>query len=252
MRSRFAMVWVLAVVLALVAASCSSDGDDESTTTSSAQQETTTTEAAAEETTTTTSAEAAGVVCDEPVKVGVITDQSGALAIYGAHIMRAFPLGMEYATGNAGTDSYQLDDCTIEVLYKDDLSDAETSATIARELIEVDGVDILVGSVSSGVTAGIQELALQNDVIHIAAPAAANRGLRCGLPGHPRPRGAPHLLRAAELPGLRPRLAGRAVAGADRRARGHSRELILPRGENFGGIRPAPSRRASDRPNQAP
>jgi len=168
------MVWVLAVVLALVAASCSSDGDDESTTTSSAQQETTTTEAAAEETTTTTSAEAAGVVCDEPVKVGVITDQSGALAIYGAHIMRAFPLGMEYATGNAGTDSYQLDDCTIEVLYKDDLSDAETSATIARELIEVDGVDILVGSVSSGVTAGIQELALQNDVIHIAAPAAAN------------------------------------------------------------------------------
>jgi len=171
------MVWVLAVVLALVAAACSSDdsGTEDSTTTSSAQAETTTTTTtAAPAETTTTEAVPVGVSCDEPVKIGVITDQSGPLAIYGAHIMRAFPLGMEYATESVGPDSYQLDDCTIEIIYKDDLSDAETSATIARELIEVDGVDIIVGSVSSGVTAGIQELALQNDVIHIAAPAAAN------------------------------------------------------------------------------
>jgi len=115
------------------------------------------------------------VSCTDPVKVGVITDQSGPLAIYGAHIMRAFPLGMEYATGSPGVDgTYQLDDCTIQVLYRDDTSDAEAASTAARELIEVDGVDIIVGSVSSGVTAGIQELAFQNDVIHIAAPAAAN------------------------------------------------------------------------------
>ncbi len=175
MTTRLARVLVLAVVLALVAAACSSadSGAEDSTTSSSVQQETTTTEAAAE-TTTTLAPEAAGVTCTEPVKVGVITDQSGPLAIYGAHILRAFPLGMEYATGDSGPDSYQIDDCTIEIVYKDDLSDAETSATLARELIEVDGVDIIVGSVSSGVTAGIQELALQNDVIHIAAPAAAN------------------------------------------------------------------------------
>ena len=177
MRTRLTRIWVLAMVLALVAAACSSDdgGTDESTTTTAAQQETTTTAAAPDSTTTTAAEPAGGVACEEPVKVGVITDQTGALAIYGAHIMRAFPLGMEYATGApADGDTYTLDDCAIEVIYKDDQSNPETSVALARELIEVDGVDILVGSVSSGVTAGIQQLAFDNDVIHIAAPAAAN------------------------------------------------------------------------------
>ena len=40
-----------------------------------------------------------GLTCDEPIKVGLITDGTGALAIYGAHIIRSFMLGMEYATG---------------------------------------------------------------------------------------------------------------------------------------------------------
>ena len=176
MRTRFTRIWVLAMVLALVVAACSSEdsGTDETTTTTSAQQETTTT-AASGDSTTTTAAQAAGVACAEPVKVGVITDQTGALAIYGAHIMRAFPLGMEYGTGAAANgDTYTLEDCEIEVIYKDDQSNPETSVALARELIEVDEVDIIVGSVSSGVTAGIQQLAFDNDVIHIAAPAAAN------------------------------------------------------------------------------
>jgi branched-chain amino acid transport system substrate-binding protein len=170
-------LWVLVLVLALVAAACSSDDSaDDSTTTSSTQAETTTTAAATETTTTTAApAESMAVTCDEPVKVGVITDQTGPLAIYGTHIMASFPLGMEYATGAAADgDSYMLDDCEIQVIYKDDQSNAETSVAVARELIEVDGVDIIVGSVSSGVTAGIQQLAADNNVIHIAAPAAAN------------------------------------------------------------------------------
>ena len=177
---------MLVVVFAMIAAACSSDDSDDETTTTAAAAEETTTTAAAEETTTTaaaeetttTAAEEMGdmdVACAEPVKVGVITDQTGSLAIYGAHIMRSFPHGMEYATGApAETDVYTLGDCQIEVIYKDDTSDPETTATLARELIEVDDVDIIVGSVSSGATAGIQELALANDVIHIAAPAAAN------------------------------------------------------------------------------
>jgi branched-chain amino acid transport system substrate-binding protein len=120
-----------------------------------------------------------GVSCEEPVKVGVITDETGPLAIYGAHVLRAFPLGMEYATGDAGTEgdgytSYMLDGCEIQVYYRDDQSNPENTATVGRELIEVEGVDIIVGTVSSGATATLQELARENEVIHIAAPAAAN------------------------------------------------------------------------------
>jgi branched-chain amino acid transport system substrate-binding protein len=120
-----------------------------------------------------------GVSCEEPVKVGLITDETGALAIYGAHILRAFPLGMEYATGAEGVDngdytSYMLDSCEVQVYVRDDQSNPENTATVGRELIEEIGVDVIVGTVSSGATATLQELARENDVIHIAAPAAAN------------------------------------------------------------------------------
>jgi branched-chain amino acid transport system substrate-binding protein len=121
----------------------------------------------------------AGLSCDEPIRVGVVTDETGSLAIYGAHILRGFPLGLEYATGGAGTEgdgytSYMLDNCEIQVYYRDDQSNPETTATVGRELVEDIGVDVLIGTVSSGATASLQELARENEIIHIAAPAAAN------------------------------------------------------------------------------
>jgi branched-chain amino acid transport system substrate-binding protein len=120
-----------------------------------------------------------GLTCAEPVKVGLITDETGALAIYGAHILRGFPLGMEYATGSEGVasgayTSYTLDGCEFQVYVRDDQSNPETTATVARELIETIGVDVLVGTVSSGATATLQELARENQIPLIAAPAAAN------------------------------------------------------------------------------
>ena len=120
-----------------------------------------------------------GLSCADPVKVGLITDETGALAIYGAHIMRGFPLGMEYATGSEGVESgaytsYTLDGCEFQVYVRDDQSNPETTATVARELIETIGVDILVGTVSSGATATLQELARENQIPLIVAPAAAN------------------------------------------------------------------------------
>lgn len=123
--------------------------------------------------------ETAAVSCEEPVRVGLITDETGSLAIYGAHVLRGFPLGMGYATDSEGTEgdgytSYMLDDCEIQVFTRDDQSNPETTATVGRELIEVEGVDIIVGTDSSGATATLQELARENEIIHIAAPAAAN------------------------------------------------------------------------------
>ncbi len=69
--------------------------------------------------------------CEEPVKVGLITDDTGALAIYGAHVLRGFPLGMEYAAGAPGTDngdytSYTVDGCEFQVYIRDDQSNPET------------------------------------------------------------------------------------------------------------------------------
>lgn len=111
------------------------------------------------------------------VKVGLITDQTGALAIYGVMIERSFPLGLEYATGSTPTEDniYTMEDGTqIQLFIRDDQSNPETTATVARELIEVEGVDVLVGTVNSGATATLQELARENEIPLIVAPAAAN------------------------------------------------------------------------------
>jgi len=125
-------------------------------------------------------AEAVGTaVCEEPVKVGFITDVTGALAIYGAHVTRSFPLGLEYAAGAAPTEgdgytSYMIDECEVQVYLRDDQSDPAITATVGRELIEDIGVQMLVGTVSSGATGALQELARENQVPLIVAPAAAN------------------------------------------------------------------------------
>lgn len=118
----------------------------------------------------------AEVSCEEPVTIGLITDLTGGLAIYGTMTERAFLLGMEYATGAPGGEEnvYQLDNCEIDVLVRDDQGSAETTATLARELIDVEQVDLLVGTVSSGSTASLQEIAAENQVPLIVAPAAAN------------------------------------------------------------------------------
>jgi branched-chain amino acid transport system substrate-binding protein len=126
-----------------------------------------------------------GITCDAPIKVGLISDGTGALAIYGAHIYRSFMLGMEYATGapgsvgdvftlDDGSNTFMLDGCEIEVITGDDQTNPDLTASIAQEMIEVDGVDVLVGTVSSGNTATLQEIAAQNQIPLIVAPAAAN------------------------------------------------------------------------------
>ena len=130
--------------------------------------------------------ETASLTCAEPVKVGLITDVTGSLAIYGAHILRSFMLGMEYATGAPGSagekfdfavaqeNTFKLDNCEFQVFVRDDQGLPDTTATVARELIEVNDVDILVGTASSGGTATLQGIAAENQIPLIVAPAAAN------------------------------------------------------------------------------
>lgn len=128
------------------------------------------------EPTTAGEAEPGRLACDEPLKIGLITDKTGALALYGEMIERSFLLGMEHMAGAPGTEDhiFAVDDCEVQILIRDDQGVPETTSTVARELIEVDKVDLLVGTVSSGATATLQQVALDNDKILIVAPAAAN------------------------------------------------------------------------------
>ena len=61
----------------------------------------------------------------------------------------------------------------VQVVMRDNGSDPDTAASQARELVEQQGAEILVGSPSSGVMTGVQQVALDSDVIVFADPAAS-------------------------------------------------------------------------------
>ncbi|MCB0119136.1 MAG: substrate-binding domain-containing protein [Anaerolineales bacterium] len=173
---------LLLVVMSLALAACAPAATEAPAT----EEAMTEAPAATEEAMTEAPAEAAGLTCAEPVKIGLITDASGALAFYGAHILRSFMLGMEYATGAPGSvgekfdftaaqeNTFKLDNCEFIVYVRDDASTPDNTATVARELIDVEGVNLLVGTVSSGATATLQGIALESGIPLIVAPAAAN------------------------------------------------------------------------------
>ena len=104
-----------------------------------------------------------------PLTIGLLSDTSGSLAIYGPMVERGFALGLEYATG--GTNKVM--GRQINVITKDTASTVDTGVAQARELIERNGAKILVGVPSSGVALAVSNVAAQNKIPFIAFPAAS-------------------------------------------------------------------------------
>ncbi len=105
----------------------------------------------------------------EPLKIGLMTDLTGALQIYGVELQNGFMLGLEYATDG----TMEVAGRPIEVVVRDYANDADLAATQARELLEVEGVEVLVGAPSSLVAQGLVSIAAEYDVVLMAGPAAA-------------------------------------------------------------------------------
>lgn len=103
------------------------------------------------------------------VTVGIITSETGPLAGYGKQYLDAFEAGLDYVTD--GTD--EIDGVKIVVERRDDGGNPDTAVTAAKELIG-NGVNILLGSASSGVALAMAEQAEQNKVLFISGPAAAD------------------------------------------------------------------------------
>lgn len=128
------------------------------------------TEAATEEVAATEAVtEEAEAPAGEEIVVGLMTDKSGSLAVYGPSQTQGFYLGLEYAT--EGT--MEVAGRPIRVVEKDNASNPDTAVQQARELIEAEGAEILVGNVSSTAALATIPVAEENNVIYIAEPAAA-------------------------------------------------------------------------------
>jgi branched-chain amino acid transport system substrate-binding protein len=118
----------------------------------------------------------------EPLVIGVVTDQTTGLAIYGYELEFGFKLGMLYELGIDPTEYESIDAALseavaggrpIEIKVVNYEGDTDRAVSLARELIEVDGAEILVGAPSSGVTIALQQVAADNEVLLFAAPGAS-------------------------------------------------------------------------------
>ena len=61
----------------------------------------------------------------------------------------------------------------IELIIKDDTGNVDTAAAAARELIESEGVEVLIGNTSSAAALQVQQIADENGIVYFAAPAAS-------------------------------------------------------------------------------
>jgi len=160
----YKMITVVMVLLALVLTACGPAATEEPVMTEEpkATEEPMATEEPVEEPTE----EPLG----EPLKIGVMSDLTGPLALFGNEMWNGLQLGFDYATDGTMVAGNR----PIELIIRDDTSDVDAGAAAARELIEAEGVEILIGNTSSGVAAQVQQIADENGVVYFAAPAASH------------------------------------------------------------------------------
>jgi branched-chain amino acid transport system substrate-binding protein len=119
-------------------------------------------------------------VVEEPelgpvLKIGQIGMMSGAMALYGLQQQRGFEMGLEYMSGGKTDDQgrYIIANRPVEVIVKDDEGNPEKAVSLALELIERDGVELLQGPVSSASAIALTNVALENEIILMIDPAAS-------------------------------------------------------------------------------
>lgn len=126
---------------------------------------------------------------EQPVRIGLLMDQSGWLSLYGFETDYGFRLGLLYAAGIDPMDYESIDDALadvtvngvpIELILADygsenSAADAENAAAQARRLIESEFVDIIVGTPNSGAAVQVQELTSPDnfDILFMVAPGAS-------------------------------------------------------------------------------
>lgn len=113
----------------------------------------------------------------EPVKIGAISPNTGDLAAYGEAVSNGIKLAVEEINANGGV----LGGRPLEVVaYMDDKGDSTEGANAFNKLVS-DGVCAILGSVTSGVTAGLGTLANEQGML-LLSPTATADTVTEGLP----------------------------------------------------------------------
>jgi branched-chain amino acid transport system substrate-binding protein len=118
-------------------------------------------------------------LAQQPVKIGVLNDQSGLYAdLTGMGSVNAARMAVEDFGGKAAGRP-------VEIIFADHLNKADVGANMARQWVDTDKVNMIVDVPNSAVALAVQEAVRDRDAIHINTGAASSdlTGKSCSAHG---------------------------------------------------------------------
>lgn len=158
MRKLLSLLLVLALAFSVIA--CAAPAAPEATEATEAP--------AAEATEAPAAEEAAAPALTEPITLGVISPNTGALAVYGAAVTNAVDLAVSEINAAGGILGQQ-----VNVIKTDDQFDPAETLNAFNSLV-AQGVGLIVGSVTSGCTSAITGAANEEGVVLLTPSATAD------------------------------------------------------------------------------
>ena len=108
----------------------------------------------------------------DPIKIGTLIDATGDLAVFGPPIVLATDLAALLINEAGGIDGRQ-----IEMIHRDSGTSPQIATDAASALVNVDGVEAIVGSLSSGVSLAVAEsVTIPNGAV-LVSPASTSPAL---------------------------------------------------------------------------
>lgn len=109
----------------------------------------------------------------DDIKIGAIFPITGDLAQYGEYGMR----GMEIALQEFKEDH---PDVKVSIIVEDDKGQAKSAGTAVRKLRDVDGVDMIIGSMASGLTLSVAPEMEKSRIVMMAPTSTASEVTNAG------------------------------------------------------------------------
>ena len=102
------------------------------------------------------------------IKVGGVAPLSGGVAVYGVECKNGIDLAIEEINAAGGINGK-----TLEFICEDDEGDPAKSVNAYKKLVTNDGVEYVIGSLTSGCTIALTNLAQNQKILQIAPAATA-------------------------------------------------------------------------------
>jgi branched-chain amino acid transport system substrate-binding protein len=106
----------------------------------------------------------------DTIKIGFPIPLSGPVAVYGQPVLQGAQLAVSEINAKGGVLGRKL-----ELLVRDSKANADEAVRVSRELIIKDGVDFLVGTVTSAEAPAVSTVAKENKIVFLAPVAETTR-----------------------------------------------------------------------------